>query len=1381
MKRLLFLMSVCTVLLASATVHAVTVPITITNELAVPRTQAPVTLGLPFGPGELSDLASLRVEGPSGAVSPLQTRTLVTWYDGTPRWVLFDFPADLAAGGTAVYTVSDAGATGGTSPLTVDDLPTEFLVRTGTLEFTVSKTQFRLLDRAAVDSDGNGSYDLDLLAEAQSPGLVVVTGSGQSVAAHASAPTEAVVEEQGPNRITLRLRGTLPGTGNGGLDLQYVTRITAWANRSDVRIQQTLHNPNAGGVTYGSSGSIPFRSASLELATTLDSGLARLAGDAGSPEVERALAPGEHIYLHQDSSGLADTWDKYATRKQITFRGWQAYAGAVGSATSVASGDQARGWAELTKGDATAVIGIDDFWQEFPNAVEATGDGRLRADFFSPHQAGDHSLRGGEQKTHKVFLRFAADGGAATASEFASMDEPLFGLAPPEYYLSTRSFRRTVPVSQSTSQDYEDMQRATLYGGIGWRAGDADASLYRNRDIDDVYGWWDFGDAYADYEHEGDRANLENDMVYGMILQMVRSQNRDWWDFIADGAEHLSDIDIYHTQEDLGWRNGGFFTHDRTGSGAHRTDYPQTGHYNAQGLFTYHYMTGDPVVGEAALEVATNAAWRVLNEGNGGHAGLWNSHELRIGGWLIPIIMEGYKLTKDQYYLDGLLAALQQARSDSKCWDEGPGECGPGEYAPDYERDVKLWQLGMLMQGIGEAMEERTFMTGQPDPVGVQTLQDFGDFIQNWCWRPDANRFAEGYNHDDGTTWIGSPGNNLRVVDGLVYAYRVTGDTSLLTHVGEAFDTANRNPWYETSGVTFSNIKTQAVSNRNGGSWLEVVAEGIEPPDPCLRVLGTNPGQGQEWSTDESLLLLFSNDLDTDSFDARLSATGSESGTFGLTVQHSPFTASLTLTPNPVEGETITITLADGVVDADGYALDGDNDGTCGGAYSFSVVAGSSGQSGSDTTPPLNAGDVALRFVDGQVFASFTVPTDDGPTGGPTSLEIRTAVQRLEDPFLWSEADVVSGVPAPESPGNVQEVSVGYPDSRAGVLRVAVRFRDAAGNLSGLSNIAQDGTGPQVVLTDGPRVEVAAGSIGFVTALVSELTTGTSRVRQLRWRYAGETLAQARYVPLTPVGSDDALGMGEILVDGSTWIEGESYTLVVEGQDYAYNWSPSSATMEVAVVERVNVGDCISVSDVWPSPDETLEVLEHISLVFDDAVDMSTVTPNTVQVTLADTGNPLSGTFDWLVDQRVVRFDLTTPVDWSTQVRVEVSSQVQTHEGKEVMGAACTAEASFLFTINPANDPGPPVGGDLGVLAQHGLVEVDGYSLVLSDLAPGDTLRIFSTAGHLVHQVDVHDSSVSVDTSAFGNFEARHLILVYRGHRQHVVVGERAAYRSYLD
>lgn len=74
------------------------------------RRREPVTCGVPWPRGALNDLTDLRLHDEQGRPRPLQARALNRWPDGSVRWSLLDWQADVHGTGVSRLTVAPEGA-----------------------------------------------------------------------------------------------------------------------------------------------------------------------------------------------------------------------------------------------------------------------------------------------------------------------------------------------------------------------------------------------------------------------------------------------------------------------------------------------------------------------------------------------------------------------------------------------------------------------------------------------------------------------------------------------------------------------------------------------------------------------------------------------------------------------------------------------------------------------------------------------------------------------------------------------------------------------------------------------------------------------------------------------------------------------------------------------------------------------------------------------------------------------------------------------------------------------------------------------------------------------------------------------------------------------
>ena len=87
---------------------SLSIPLTVANPTTTPRFSWPITSGVPLPPGVLSRGNALCLTDASGARSPLQWEPLALWPDGSVKWALLDFQADVPADSEAKFHLEKA-------------------------------------------------------------------------------------------------------------------------------------------------------------------------------------------------------------------------------------------------------------------------------------------------------------------------------------------------------------------------------------------------------------------------------------------------------------------------------------------------------------------------------------------------------------------------------------------------------------------------------------------------------------------------------------------------------------------------------------------------------------------------------------------------------------------------------------------------------------------------------------------------------------------------------------------------------------------------------------------------------------------------------------------------------------------------------------------------------------------------------------------------------------------------------------------------------------------------------------------------------------------------------------------------------------------------
>jgi len=662
------------------TVHPVTaialeapaeVCFTLTNELPFARKAEPVTCGLPLAGGFAREADQLTLWDSEGHPVPVQVLTTSTYHDGTPRWVLLGFHADLPPEGEAVYRLARGPRVSVKKRLVFTLADGVATLDTGAAKFRIDTNRFRLFNRVQVGGR-------ELLAHGTDGGARLEEEDGSRRGGNQKT-TKAEFEDAGPMAAVLCVRGEFrPGAGPPLAD--FVCRMHFSAGKGEVRVFYTLHNPAAhhhpGNVwDLGAGGSVLMEDFSIVVPLARGLGTSRVGVDADRP----ALAASK---LYQDSSG-GPHWDSpnhvdKDMKVPTSFPGYRVYLGE----TRIADGKRADGWIHVRGESGGVALGVRDFWQNFPKALESSGD-KLRVGLWPGEFAGVHEMLGGEQKTHEMLFVFHDPGMTDEAVEqrMEAFHHPLYAMPEPQAVYATRAFWPTGPLDRESFASLErTCDRFVEPEGGG-------ASVVTKWEQIDEFGWRHFGDTFADNEgsppamvrdfpkhHFGNQPishfGNEYDVSYTVLLQGVRRANPRWM-WMADVlCRHCADICVYHTDADgaAAYRHGPFThtTHDTaTFRSTHRmypsethkyglqyaSGGPNAGHCYVASLAQHYYLTGDRVSRDAFLEVAdwaVDSPW-FRNMMMGDKRGIGN---------LLMTHVYAYQLTKDRKYYDAAVKMI---------------------------------------------------------------------------------------------------------------------------------------------------------------------------------------------------------------------------------------------------------------------------------------------------------------------------------------------------------------------------------------------------------------------------------------------------------------------------------------------------------------------------------------------------------------------------------------------------------------------------------------------------------------------------------------------------------------------------------------------------
>ena len=656
-------MILSTLLLLPALVAAApaTVPLRLEEAAGVARRSWPVTMGVPLARGALADPARAGLRDPAGRPVDLQTRALSRWEDGSVKWLLLDFLADVPAGQSASYaleTGAPARPPAKTDPrVTVTQTAGQVVVDTGAVRFAVDRARFGVFSQVRAGGialwSGPGEMFVDL--EHTPPGppqeenwLRDSAGGPRDRYTAGDSGYKVVVEEAGPVRATLRIEGW-HANAEGKRFAPYVIRLYACAGQSFVRVLHTFTftgNPKEDFIR-AMGWRFPAPAGAVSTHVALPEGAT---GTAPAKPPWSLVEVGPEKIYH-----LAP----YTQDKDVRFQ-------VLSGGKVAAEGKEAPGAVAVSAKAGGVALAVRDFWQQHPKEIRCDAAGRLTL-YFWPEEGGkvldlrrrsdeidnvlhyDLSMwaKGGRglAKTHEFLLDFSA--GPADAGRAGRLsrclDEPLWALAPPEHYAATGAFGRFLPRDAKRFPRIE----AQMDFALAW--------IRRNQQAFHWDGMIDYGDTFflgyetqthAGYRKEkawGSRGyvgwlNNDSELTHSLFLHALRGGDRKVFRTAEAMVRHVMDVDTCHYDPEEPAHVGGGHRHDQQHWGNHLVGNGPASHGNLD----VSLLTGDA----RALDVA--------RENGNFHLGGVGENEDRYAG-----LLRLWEVTGEQRFREGAEKVLE--------------------------------------------------------------------------------------------------------------------------------------------------------------------------------------------------------------------------------------------------------------------------------------------------------------------------------------------------------------------------------------------------------------------------------------------------------------------------------------------------------------------------------------------------------------------------------------------------------------------------------------------------------------------------------------------------------------------------------------------------
>jgi len=631
---------------------ALEIPLYLDESAGVERWDEPVTTGVPLHRGSVQDAQQLSLHSPSGEPVPTQFRRLSSWPDGSCKWVLIDFQADVEPLGRAVYILSDVSESAShANPVVVMGKDGAVELDNGVINLSVSRTKFSLLSGLSVHGRAIVGPSSDVR---------VFPAEGTPMSIGALPPESITIEESGPLRAVIKATGRFAAVNEGRLE--YICSITMYAGQELVKIRFWLRNSGAYGYNLPQAQSEWFAFDGVALDLDLEPLLQGDAISVVSAGVEGRVALGDEWRIAQ----YGESPDFDSMHFAVEHNG-----------EALATGHHTSGVTRIRAGSTSLTVGVRRFWQNYEKAISLqdrrlslwlwprfgewprTGSSRGAID-EGPRRPTTYHLPGGTQKSHEILLDLRS--GRTVLQSSATLEEPLMALASAGHFAATEAFGL---FAEGGFVPDDPAAASALAGQDAWARNvfdpQARASIHearRGTRHGYWFGWMDFGDLNWDSARGRGPSSLHYDWTWIAMLDYVRLRDRFFFDVGDEMARHRMDVDQRWSDRDhIAYRGLSPFEMNRAdihGGNQDGHTSPIPTHNWIAGLVSYHLLTGDSMAREAALRNCDVGIYaRLIERLESGQTGI--DQQPRASGWSILNLVTAYELTGDSKYLDWAL------------------------------------------------------------------------------------------------------------------------------------------------------------------------------------------------------------------------------------------------------------------------------------------------------------------------------------------------------------------------------------------------------------------------------------------------------------------------------------------------------------------------------------------------------------------------------------------------------------------------------------------------------------------------------------------------------------------------------------------------------
>ncbi len=591
------------------------VELRVTESQGISRRRWPITRGVPLPESELQNLDTVWVADPQGEPVASQLRVLSYWPDGSTKWVLTDFQADVPAGGTAVYNLRYGGESKdieGGPGLQIEEDDQYITVCSGPLRFSIDRRRFGLVESVELgrlEQDGGFVAECEIVPPGKGgeawiricesfstqEGRRQIYGmGGDCLASLAEDDYRVEVEESGPLRAVIRCAGSFEADVpmhhySGYRPFRYIVRLYAYAGQPFVRVLPTV-------VVACNPRQTEVEEIAVQVPAALEGPLRYRVSSVRSEE--GSLAADDYLLLSQRQVNHFRLERRTAGRKKTT-----------------AEGERTAGWMALENDRAGVGVALRAMAEEYPKALGTSGSGRgidvylwrdpdggrLNFRRYSEEVSwgegeGVYADGAGTAKTSEFFISFyRSDQDAETTDVLRGLLAFPHVSVDPAWTARCDVTGGFAPLDPETFPASERMMR----GFLDW--------VERSIQLGGWYGFFDWGDMLVAWEEARNNwrfygrwgwCNSEWDPRHGVWIHYLRTGEDRYFRLGEAMTRHSMDVDTCHFHPFRPYMVGGCFRH----SVDHYGDEPCASHTFVDNWMDYYYLTGDLRTAEVLRE-----------------------------------------------------------------------------------------------------------------------------------------------------------------------------------------------------------------------------------------------------------------------------------------------------------------------------------------------------------------------------------------------------------------------------------------------------------------------------------------------------------------------------------------------------------------------------------------------------------------------------------------------------------------------------------------------------------------------------------------------------------------------------------------------------------